>query len=106
MLVCISVLKCFDGDLTDKIVRSGGKWSPSLIIFILIDMDGGDNFILQAPRYQLGQTVGVGREDSFEALPLGMLDIFLFKKQYHLDIFRCWKISRIQVSMHARFSER
>ena len=92
--VIIFSLECFYSDLTHQVVRSRSERPIALIVFILIDMNCGEDLILQASRDQLCQTVGVGCENSLETFLLCMSDVFFLQKQGHLHILRCRQISR------------
>ena len=92
--VIILSLECFYGDFTDQVVRSRSERSVALIVLILIDMNCGEDLILQTTRDQLSQAVSVGGEDSLETFLLCMSDVFFLQEQGHLYILRCGQISR------------
>ena len=39
-----------DGHLTDEVVRGGGEGSPAVVILVLVDVDGGEDGVVQLPR--------------------------------------------------------
>ena len=95
MLEYIRISECLDRHLAHQVVGSRGEWSVALIILVLVDMNGGEDLVLQAPGDQLGQPVGVGCEDSLETLHLGMSDVFFLQEQSHLHILGGGQISEL-----------
>ena len=78
--VIILSLECFYSDFTHQVVRSRSERPIPLVVFILIDINCGEDLVLQASRDQLCQAVGVGCEDSLETFLLCMSDVFLLQE--------------------------
>ena len=78
------LLKLFPRHFSDKIIRGVCKRSPSVLVLVLVDLDGCQDLVAQFPGDVLGQSVGVGREDSLEIAPPCKTNVFQLKKDDYL----------------------
>ena len=75
-----------------EVVGSGGERPEPVFVFVQVDLDAGENLVVEQLGDVLGQPVGVGREDARKASLLGHTNILHLHEERHLTNKGCAKL--------------